>query len=82
MTCQEISEFLMDYTNGELPLAVRSAFEQHLQECPQCVAYLKSYEDTVKLTRSLSNRESRSAQAIVPTGLIKAILQARKTQTD
>lgn len=81
MTCKEIADFLMDYTTGELSSEVRLAFKQHLHECPECVAYLKSYEETVRLTRSLAHRDDRGDAREPPSGLIKAILQARKAQT-
>jgi anti-sigma factor RsiW len=64
----------MDYLDGELAEAKRLIFEEHLSECPACVAYLQSYAITVKLTHA--ERETRPNEA--PEDLIRAILAARK----
>ena len=77
MTCQEIAHFLMDYLNGELAEDQRAVFEEHLGDCPDCVAYLQSYEMTVKaiqLTRSPANDPSLDE---IPEDLVRAILAAR-----
>ena len=74
MTCKEIADFLMDYLDGELALAKRVIFEEHLGECPACVAYLQSYAMTVKLTHV--ERETKPDEP--PEDLIRAILAARK----
>lgn len=74
MTCQEIAEFLMDYLNGELPDGNRVVFEQHLGECPDCVAYLQSYQATVKLC----GQQRGTAPVDPPEELVQAILTARR----
>jgi predicted anti-sigma-YlaC factor YlaD len=74
VTCKEITDFLLDYLNGELAEANRVIFEEHLAECPDCVAYVQSYEMTVKLAQA--ERETGPSQ--LPQDLIRAILAARK----
>ncbi len=78
MTCRELVDFIMDYLNGELPEGERSEFEVHLAECPQCVAYLSSYRQTVKIARAASRPLGNEAMAEMPEELIQAILAARK----
>lgn len=74
MTCQEIADFLMDYLSAALPEDKRSVFEQHLGECPDCLAFLQSYQMTVKLCGN-----QRDAVPIdPPPDLILAILAARR----
>lgn len=75
-TCQEILDFLADYIGGELPAAQRAEFERHLAICPPCVAYLKSYEQTIKLGKCACS----DADEKPPEELIKAILAARAKQ--
>ena len=72
-TCQEILDFLGDYVGGELPAAQREEFERHLALCPPCVAYLKSYEQTIKLGKCACVDTDQKP----PEELIKAILAAR-----
>lgn len=52
-TCRELAELLIDFVSGDLPPEERSRLEQHLKVCPPCVAYLETYELTIKLTRQL-----------------------------
>jgi anti-sigma factor RsiW len=41
LSCQELVELVTDYLEGALPRAQRVAFEQHLQACDGCDAYLE-----------------------------------------
>jgi anti-sigma factor RsiW len=78
VTCQEIADFLMDYISGDLADQQRAVFEQHLDECPDCVAYLHSYELTVKAVQSVRGPATTPNRDEIPEDLIRAILAARK----
>ena len=78
LTCREFAEFLMAYDDGELPPAERARFDAHLAECPDCVAYLKSYRITVALGRRAFADEDADAGDEVPEELVQAILAARR----
>ena len=52
MTCREFIDFLMEYLSGELSARERAEFERHLADCPDCSAYLRSYEETIKLGKA------------------------------
>jgi predicted anti-sigma-YlaC factor YlaD len=78
VTCQEIANFLYDYLNGDLTESERLVFEEHLGECPNCVAYLQSYEMTVKLSKNAWDERIKHNGENVPEDLIRAILDARK----
>lgn len=47
MTCQELVELVTDYLEGRLDARHRARFEDHLGECPPCVAYLEQMRETV-----------------------------------
>ena len=49
MTCREFVEFLMEYLDGILSPDQREVFDAHMNECPDCVAYLDTYRVTVDL---------------------------------
>ncbi len=51
--CREITDLLLDYMTGELDPETVAAFEDHLDLCPDCVAFLNTYKKTVQATRSL-----------------------------
>lgn len=77
MTCHEVSEFLMDYLDGALPGESRTVFEQHLAVCPECGAYLSSYESTIELGRSAFCNAGGEFAYPPPAELVAAILASR-----
>lgn len=77
MTCREFADFIADYLSGELPAAARASFEDHLQVCPNCVAYLSNYRDTIALGRRAFADDEAVLPETVPEGLIRAILASR-----
>jgi anti-sigma factor RsiW len=77
MTCRELIEFLMAYLDHELPPQQRAAFEAHLIECDDCVAYLDTYKETMRLGKSAFLDEECDAENQVPEELIAAVIAAR-----
>lgn len=77
MMCREVSEFIEEYLSGELSADQRHVFEQHLAACPDCVAYVKSYEEAVKLGKAAFNHPDEEVPTEVPADLVRAILSAR-----
>jgi anti-sigma factor RsiW len=80
MTCHELVEFLMDYLDGVLSEPVRLRFEEHLGECPDCVAYLATYQKAIRLSKEACVDDADSIPADVPEKLVRAILSARERQ--
>lgn len=78
MTCRELVEFLAEYLSGTLPPDQHAAFDTHLESCPECVAYLKSYQETVKLGKEAFRRPDAAVPDAVPDELVRAILAARR----
>jgi anti-sigma factor RsiW len=78
MICREVVEFLMEYLSGELQADQRLAFEEHLEACPECVAYVKSYEEAVKLGKAVFSHPDEPVPDEVPEELVQAILAARR----
>jgi len=76
VTCRELTEFLADYFAGELSSDERSLFEGHLANCTDCVAYLRSYAEAVRLAKDAY--EDDPVPAGLPEQLIRAILAARE----
>ena len=79
MTCREILDFLMRYLDNELPAEQRARFEEHLGGCPECVDYLNTYRETVRLGQKAC-AEDPAACKDVPEGLVQAILAARRRE--
>ncbi len=78
MTCRELTEFLIDYVDGSLAPAERAAFDAHLGECPDCVTYLRNYEETIRLGKDLCKDEHDAIAEDVPEELVQAIVAARR----
>ena len=57
----------------------RAEFERHLSVCPSCVNYLKTYEQTIILTKIAGDDP---VPAEVPESLVQAILAARSKPVD
>lgn len=77
LTCRDVAEFLADYIDDALAPAQRQAFEQHLAECDWCVAYVRNYEETVRLGRSAFDDLERADPELVQR-LIAAVRAARR----
>ena len=76
MTCSEFAEFLASYLARELDEARRFAFDAHLAVCPDCIAYLRSYAETVELGKSAFADAMAPVPEDVPAELVRAILAA------
>ena len=78
IACRDFIEFLMDYLSGELPEAQREVFEAHLAVCASCVAYMKTYQETVRLGKEVCSRPEGPVPEDVPEDMVKAVLAALK----
>lgn len=78
MTCRELAEFIAAYLRGDLPLEIRAQFERHLAECPNCVAYLSNYRETIALGRRVFADGEATVPDDVPEDLVQAILASRR----
>jgi anti-sigma factor RsiW len=51
--CQECIGLLVDYLEGELSPERARALDIHLEMCPPCVAFVRTYKGTVDVARNL-----------------------------
>lgn len=51
--CQECVDLLVDYLEGDLSPERARALEIHLELCPPCWAFLRTYKGTVDVARTL-----------------------------
>jgi anti-sigma factor RsiW len=80
VTCREFAQFIADYLSGELTPDVTQRFERHLAVCPNCVAYLANYRDTIELGRRAFAGDDADVPGEVPPALVQAILASRRTR--
>ena len=81
MTCREFAEFIADYLSGELSAETRAQFEHHLGVCPNCVAYLSNYRDTIELGRRAFADDDAAVPGDMPDDLVQAILASRRRRS-
>ena len=53
ITCQQITALILDYLTRELNAETALAFKAHLRKCPDCIAFLSTYQKTVQAAHSL-----------------------------
>ena len=77
LTCREFADFIADYASGELSPDAQRRFQEHLDVCPNCQRYLRSYEETITLGKRAFD-DGDQIPASVPEDLIQAVLKARE----
>jgi len=53
ITCEQATALLIEYVTGELDPATTQVLERHLAGCADCVAFLRTYQETIRATRTL-----------------------------
>jgi anti-sigma factor RsiW len=53
LTCQQVVALLVEYVTEDIAPQTRTAFEAHLCDCPDCLAFLATYKETIRTTRSV-----------------------------
>jgi hypothetical protein len=51
-TCKEEVGLIADYLSGRLDPTILAAFEKHLNDCPDCTAFLNTYKKTIEATKA------------------------------
>ncbi len=56
-TCQGVVALLCDFLEGDLPGDEEKELEGHMEDCPPCVAFLKTYRKTSEVCKTLRPEE-------------------------
>jgi anti-sigma factor RsiW len=78
LTCQQVTDLIADYLAGTLDPETTSAFEEHLRDCRDCVAFLNTYKRTSHMVRSLRCEEVPSEMA----ERVRCFLEALRSRHD
>jgi 23S rRNA U2552 (ribose-2'-O)-methylase RlmE/FtsJ len=53
LTCQQVTDVLVDYVAEDMAPAMRTVFAKHLRNCQDCRAFLNTYRETIRATRTV-----------------------------
>jgi anti-sigma factor RsiW len=70
--CKECLDLLYDYIDGSLDQETTDSLEEHFQECPPCISFMKTYKSTTMICRDTLN------QVEVPVAVREALLKVLK----
>jgi anti-sigma factor RsiW len=73
--CQECVDLLVDYLEGELAVERARALDIHLEMCPSCVSFVRTYKGTVDVARTLPLDE-------IPPELTQRLLEFLRREKD
>lgn len=76
MNCRAFVGTLADYVDGDLPAEILADCEEHLARCPNCSAYLQSYQATIRAaqsTRRAGPLDTRDAMSRLLTRVLTGV---------
>ena len=48
LTCRQVTALLVEYVNDTLAPETMRAFQEHVRDCADCLAYLRTYRATIR----------------------------------
>lgn len=82
LTCREFIEWVWAYIEGDVSGPSLVEFERHLEICDACVAYLRSYRQTIRFARQVFRTPDAPVPEEVPEELVQAILAAKRKASE
>lgn len=73
ITCQQVIDFLLVYVDGSISASDKAAFDDHLAQCPSCVAYLDGYRKMIAMTSDSASPAAVVPSAELPSQILKAV---------
>lgn len=52
-SCREVTQLLIDYVDGTMAPDLRAELTSHMADCPPCLAFMRTYRETIRLSREL-----------------------------
>ena len=77
MSCRECNESLYDHVEGTLTNSQSSALKRHIERCPICPNFVKSYMKTHQARNQISPYNNIHVPETLPQKLIDAILETK-----
>jgi anti-sigma factor RsiW len=77
ITCQQVVALLLDYIAGALEIETALTLQKHLRDCQECVAFLHTYQVTIRATRALRDADVPSAMPYRVLSFLRDTIQRR-----
>ena len=75
--CQQVVTLLLDYIAGTLEIETALTLQKHLRDCQECVAFLHTYQVTIRTTRALRDADVPSAMPYRVLSFLRDTIQRR-----
>ena len=76
-TCENIADFSAAYVENELSEEHRQLFDDHTHSCPQCTAFLASYQHVIEVAGELAQSDSDKPIGVDVQNRLRAALNQR-----
>jgi anti-sigma factor RsiW len=76
LTCQQVTALLVEYVNDALAPEARRVFQEHLRDCADCLAYLRTYRATIRALGTVRYEDMPAALQ----DRLRSFLQTRLTR--
>ena len=61
LTCQQVTALLVEYVNDALAPETMRAFQEHVRDCTDCLAYLRTYRATIRALGTVRHEDMPAA---------------------
>jgi Putative zinc-finger len=81
LTCQRVTDLIVDYVTAELEAPLMLAMQQHLGRCVDCQVFLQTYQDTIRHTRQLQYEALPTAMQDTMLNFLRTRIQQDQAQS-
>ena len=81
VTCQQVTDLIIDYVTVELDAPTMLAMERHLERCTDCQVFLRTYQRTIQSTRTLQYEALPAAMQDAMLNFLRTKIQERPTSS-
>jgi len=57
LKCRDVGQLLYEYVEQRLEPPISQQLEQHLADCPGCLAFINTYKQTIQLSHELKDAD-------------------------
>lgn len=81
LTCQKVTDLIIDYVTEELDAPTTLTMQQHLDRCVACKVFLQTYRETIRSTRKLQYEELPVSMQDTMLNFLRTKIQGAQAQS-